>query len=174
MKGNGKEKSQEVSVTLVDNIVKSMKDYISEYRSLADIKLKLPATITKTLKKGAMVMLDYKQVQFDRNNGIFGVWDGKAVLPLDYDWSDYGFIPSKIDPIGLDVPVDYWQDSLLYNENHVWLNLKNPKVKVKHDDDDMEIYVFKCGGQEYAVEADERELEVFEIYDIKDPDYFDL
>ena len=173
MEGSGKEICQEVTVTLVDNIVKSMRDYISEHRSLADIKVKLPATITKTMKKGAMVMLNYNQIQFDRNNGIFGVWDGKVVLPLEYDWSDSGFLPSKIDPIGLDVPVDYWQDSLLYREEYVWLNLKNPKVKVKHIDD-IEIYVFKCGGKEYAVEAEERELNVFEIYDIKDPEYFDL
>lgn len=152
--GEGIQHCQELHVSIKSekpNFLLSLKAYLDAHSKLINaksIRLNIPIEITRKLKKGAVVKM--RGIDFERNKGIFGIWDGTTLLKLQHEYYDDGFIPHSIDAITLDVPKDYWRGALPHDNEVVWLKIgNNPKVKVE-EDMEGKVYMFNSGGNEYA------------------------
>jgi hypothetical protein len=127
----GSKKCQFVYVSLKNADTKDLiAAHIERHRSLAAVGVKLPPSIATKLRKGAVVCVDYNHLPYDRNDGVFGIWNGKKIVPLDFNISDYGAIPMEFDIKSMRVPLDFWDDLPYFGEIN-YINVKDKDVKKK-------------------------------------------
>jgi hypothetical protein len=153
----GSKKCQFVYVSLKSTETKDLiAAHIERHRSLAAVGVKLPPSIATKLRKGAVVCVDYNHIPYDRNDGVFGLWNGKRVVPLDFIVSMYGAIPREFDIKSMRVPIDFWDDLPYFGEiNYINVNDKDVKKKmVTTQHYDGEAYVLTLCKTKYYYPID--------------------
>jgi hypothetical protein len=145
---NGPNVCQIVSVIFEGEFLKKFE--VSHYNwEDSNIRIEVPESMKRKLRVGAVFVADYEN---HNNSAVYGLWNGKSVVPLDRSF-EYRFIPPDpaFDITSMNVPVSYWHRANIFdrNDEYVWFNPSKVQVKVFEG---VKYIQFKTAGRTYLIE----------------------
>ncbi len=170
---NGPEKCQLVHVTFKTRVLTDMIKTTIDQHMLNNVPVRLPSPITAKLRNGAVVLVDYKQIMYDRDSGVFGVWTGSKVVPLSFENSDYGVLPKECNIMDMQISPEYrdfWEEAV-YNGEYNYIDTKRKDVK-KAIFNGHEVYTFKVKSKKYYIVAKDKYIDddgwiVFDLHEVR-------
>ncbi len=145
---NGPSVCQIVSVIFEGDFLKKFEIGNHNWRD-ANIRIEVPESMKRKLKVGAVFIADHENMY---NSAIYGLWNGKSVVPLTVS-VEYRFIPPDpaFDITSMNVPVSYWHRANIFDrdEEYVWFNPSKVQVRVLEG---IRYIQFKTAGRTYLLE----------------------